>query len=477
MLRSPRWLALQLAGLLLPAASCQYEPVLLVDIPEWPAGASALRVNLWLDGEWWGEQTFAKEPGIPVPRPTGKSVQLLLDVMDASDCRIASSSAEVSPQPSLPLVRSIQVRFSPLPTPQCSLTVYLPSALSLLPPASTWMKCADGQTLCSVEVPRGELVQLQFIGKITEPKQYCFTDTTCSFRMERSLTVGIEAERETCGLARGIDFCTAPVQGLRASALWGKDGSVFAFMEGGTVLRWQNRGWVLHAALPLTSVRSVWGTSPLSIWAVGLQSARPAIVSLRSGEWTESPSPSTEDLNGIWGSGEDRVWAVGNKGTVLRWEGRAWALQRRFTDESLLRIWGADDSNIWALGDQGTIFRWDGASWSVEHRADQPLYGLHGSDVRNVWAVGARGTVLKYDGRSWAPEQSGTSRDLHDVRVCNALSVLAVGKWGGLLRKSDPGWQMRSISPTQALGAVWCDGAFNVWVASRSGQTWYNEAL
>lgn len=469
--------ALSALTLSLSAASCEHTPVLLVEIQEWPAAASELRVSLWADGVVQAGRTIWRgEPSFPLARPVGKTVQILLEMLDEGGCRVANGGEELSPQPWLPLVHTIRPRFTQLPVPQCRLNLYLPSDRPLRRPASDWMVCSDYGTACVAEVPKGEQVQLSFDEKITGPKEFCYTDTSCLFRMDRSLTIGIEGDRESCRTRRTTGFCTALVSG-RTNVLWGTGNAVLAFMEGGRILRWQEKNWVPHSSLPLTSVRAVWGSDGSSVWAVGSQLGRPSILVQSGDQWAETPSPATEAVNGIWGSSADNLWVIGDEGTVLRWERGAWRMQDRFTDESLQKIWGADASNIWTVGDRGSIFRWDGRSWSVEYRGRQPLYSLHGHDIRNIWAVGGRGTVVRYDGQRWVPELPKTDRDLYDVRVCSALSVRAVGQWGGTLQPGLMGWGFFSISAAQEFGSIWCDTTSSVWIASRSGPTFFSGPL
>ena len=41
-------------------------------------------------------------------------------------------------------------------------------------------------------------------------------------------------------------------------------------------------------------------------------------------QWAEMQSGVTADLNDIWGEGPDRIWAVGDDGVVIRFDGEKW---------------------------------------------------------------------------------------------------------------------------------------------------------
>jgi len=68
-----------------------------------------------------------------------------------------------------------------------------------------------------------------------------------------------------------------------------------------------------------------------------------------------SSSP-TNFLNGVWGSGASDVWAVGDFGTIVHWNGNAWTSVSSGTTNYLSGIWGSA-SDVWVVGSSGTILR------------------------------------------------------------------------------------------------------------------------
>ena len=47
----------------------------------------------------------------------------------------------------------------------------------------------------------------------------------------------------------------------------------------------------------------------------------------------EAPLPTGYALNGVWGSRASDVWAVGDAGTIVHWNGAVWATRRQRDDE------------------------------------------------------------------------------------------------------------------------------------------------
>jgi hypothetical protein len=128
---------------------------------------------------------------------------------------------------------------------------------------------------------------------------------------------------------------------------------------------WHYEKWRASAEVPLARdawISALWGTaSGDELWAVGREQARagfdgwPLVLRRRDGRWAKLPAPQTEGhLWGIWGDRADRVWAVGTKGLILRWDGASWTHEASGVAEALMSIHGAGD-RAWIVGDRGTI--------------------------------------------------------------------------------------------------------------------------
>jgi hypothetical protein len=112
----------------------------------------------------------------------------------------------------------------------------------------------------------------------------------------------------------------------------------------------------------------------------------------------QNPQSNGATLQSVWGADAKNVWAVGDGGTIVKWNGSAWSAQPSGTSKDLYGVWGSDASNVWAVGDGGTIVKWNGSAWSAQPSGtSKDLYGVWGSDASNVWAVGYSGTILFYE--------------------------------------------------------------------------------
>jgi hypothetical protein len=105
--------------------------------------------------------------------------------------------------------------------------------------------------------------------------------------------------------------------------------------------------------------------------------------------------PSKHDLFDVWGSAASDVWAAGDQGTLLHWDGQAWALVDAGTSVRLSAVWGLRADDVYIAGASGTILHWNGKAWSVlQEGPSYTLYGVAG-DGEAVYAVGSAGTIVR----------------------------------------------------------------------------------
>ncbi|HUA47170.1 MAG TPA: hypothetical protein VMA77_18185, partial [Solirubrobacteraceae bacterium] len=165
------------------------------------------------------------------------------------------------------------------------------------------------------------------------------------------------------------------------------------------------------------------------------------------------PGQSTTDTPG--------ALAVGLNGTALHYDASAgWQVDPTPVQTHHIELTGvafASPSLAFAVGQVGTILRWDGTSWTEDPQSVQVTTATlnavaFGSDGQG-WAVGGFGTILHYDGSSWSTEQidsQDSSADITSVAVAGE-DVFAIA--GGNLVMRTPGgvWQRVTANTTPAL--------------------------
>ena len=69
----------------------------------------------------------------------------------------------------------------------------------------------------------------------------------------------------------------------------------------------------------------------------------------------EMSAPTQRTLYGVWGFAADDVIAVGEYGTVIRYDGDSWRSEDCGTSEHLRSVWGTSTTDIFAAGSLGTV--------------------------------------------------------------------------------------------------------------------------
>jgi hypothetical protein len=122
----------------------------------------------------------------------------------------------------------------------------------------------------------------------------------------------------------------------------------------------------------------------------------------------EMNSSSLRTLDGLWGFGENDVWAVGAQGAIRHWVGgEAWVVVPSPVTEDLHAVWGSRPDDVWAVGDDGVALHWDGKAWSVAPTpfgdTNRPrLYAVSGTGA-DVWIAG-ESTLLRASASSAADD-------------------------------------------------------------------------
>ena len=190
----------------------------------------------------------------------------------------------------------------------------------------------------------------------------------------------------------------------------------------------------------------------------------PALVENNS--WVPEQTAATGLLHDIWGSSRENIFAVGEGGTILRYNGFFWSPDASGTTFQLSGIWGSSANNVYAVGDNATILHYDGLRWSqVAHPLSgtvNPLYDVWGSSADDVFVVGF-GAVLHYDGTDWVRMNinaiSEDSNNFKSVWGASGADVYVSVDWG-VIHYDGKNWTLiPDISVYGSLSAIWGSAA------------------
>lgn len=256
--------------------------------------------------------------------------------------------------------------------------------------------------------------------------------------------------------------------------VWGRTSTeAYAVGWDGVALRYDGTAWrreTTTATAPLTEVSG----SPEPggpVLAVGWQGT--LLIRDPSGAWTDAPrsSTTTADLFGVHLSSATLGFAVGDVGTLLRWDGERWSdvdfsvpselsNQQVRPRTALAGIHSADGRRWLITGAGGASFVTPDAGGRFEAlntRVSVPLRGVWMSATGSAYAAGLSGTVLRFENRWRGESQRLTTRFLFGTWGASDADVTVVGWAGTALRRFEGEWYADRTGTGVDLRDVWVD--------------------
>ena len=181
-------------------------------------------------------------------------------------------------------------------------------------------------------------------------------------------------------------------------------------------------------------INAVWGSSPDNVWAVGWITRGDwgtNIVHWNGNQW-EDYDYFEADLNGMFGLDSNNIWAVGatlhgqiGEALIARYDGSMWrTVHIDYESPYLMAVWASAPDDVFAVGDRGTILHYDGNAWTkMDSLTDKQLRDVWGFAHNDVYACGAmpppgepwEPILLHYDGQRWKKIIDTTNLDEHAI--------------------------------------------------------------
>jgi hypothetical protein len=165
---------------------------------------------------------------------------------------------------------------------------------------------------------------------------------------------------------------------------------------------------------------------------------------------------------------------VGSGGTIVHWDGTAWAALASGTTGDLAAVWQPSVGTAYAVGPGTVLTRNATGSWASSAGRSAPYAAVWGSPGGEVYAAGERGTIQGLVGGATIPSPMAAPQAGYFVGGSAADDVWAVGSWsdGGYQIQHWDGatWATRS-APGVYLQAIWGTSPSDAWVAG--AQLWH----
>lgn len=187
----------------------------------------------------------------------------------------------------------------------------------------------------------------------------------------------------------------------------------------------------------------------------------PASRTCAAGWCWEHPLPFGMNLNAVWGAAANNVWAVGDGGTIVRYNGAKWTRMASGTDDELWAVWGTAATNIW-LGGRDYTRRFDGATLVTPPGAPQDVLveAIRGVSATDLWVVGRFGntSLNHWNGSTW----QGNTTGLYPSTLLTFTATSAWAFGSNALEWNGTAWATISAPDASAL---WGKTKSDVWAA------------
>lgn len=218
-------------------------------------------------------------------------------------------------------------------------------------------------------------------------------------------------------------------------------------------------------------LHAIAGRAPDDLWAAGDGGT---LLHYDGKRWTPSYQGWGGVLSHVTGSRSDDVWAVGEKGLCMHFDGNAWHVAPSLGEAGVAGVWVNGPGDAWAVDQSGVVQHLEGTDWFEPPLSGDRFEGLALAAVATItssgarWMVGRGGAIARWDGKTLVKVLSGTRNALSSIWQGAPDDAWVVGEAGTLLHHDGKSWKA-AVSPTRlALFAVWGAGPHDVWAAGGS---------
>ncbi|HRP06952.1 MAG TPA: hypothetical protein PLL69_00560 [Gemmatimonadales bacterium] len=229
------------------------------------------------------------------------------------------------------------------------------------------------------------------------------------------------------------------------------DGNAWAVGQGGVAFERVAGAWSPRKMPGTGSYYAMAGPRAIGRIAVGDHGA---VLRYDGNSWHQMAAPATELLRAVWYDG-NRAVVVGEAGTALIMEGGVWRRVPSGTTGFLRDVGGRDWQHLFAVGDGGVVLRFNGEGFQLETTPTE--VNLRGGVTRRngeTWMVGDEGRIYRREGSIWRIVLPPTLGDLRAVHEVDGVLYIA-GAAGMAWYRDDQNENWVPI--TTSLPGLWLD--------------------
>lgn len=193
--------------------------------------------------------------------------------------------------------------------------------------------------------------------------------------------------------------------------------------------------------------------------------------------WTEhsqSGSITVRHLNAVYAISENNVWAGGNNGEMLNYNGSTWTTSTLPSAGHVRAIHAFSASDVWVSGHGGKIWQYNGSSWSLNaDTGSEEWNGIAMLSATDGWVGGKAGSIAQYNGTSWTVSSVPSPSDINDIAAVTSSNVWAVGNSGKIWNYNGTSWVLHSTVGSNNWNDIVMVSATEGWVVGTGGSSAY----
>jgi hypothetical protein len=237
----------------------------------------------------------------------------------------------------------------------------------------------------------------------------------------------------------------------------------------------QDIGMTMQApSVPLQNVTALAGSGPTDIWAIDTGN----LIHSDGSTWTgvnTGVNAATTPLNALSVLSPTSVWAVGNGGTVVYYNGNKWTSMTTNTTNNLHAVYAFSANEAWAVGDYITLHYLNGTFTSINPNLNAPLRAVFGITPMNVYAAGDNDAIIQWNGTKWSNVSPVMGQfAFHAIWASSATDVWVAGDGGIFQHWIGTMWQEGTLGQSNLLAAYGFSST-DVWLAGQNGVTYHYE--
>jgi photosystem II stability/assembly factor-like uncharacterized protein len=155
----------------------------------------------------------------------------------------------------------------------------------------------------------------------------------------------------------------------------------------------------------------------------------------------DPPGPISLSLHCVVMHSPDDGWIVGDDGYIFHFNGQKWSHMWNFSYH-LHSLSLVSSKEWWAVGEKGTMMQYKMRSIHDAYQLDTgSLYSVAMLSEQDGWCFGANGTILKYNGSTWEIQPNNIIKDLRASCMITPYEGWCVGQDTTILHYQDGVWQ------------------------------------